>query len=49
MTEFWKGALVALLVLSYVASPFDLLPGPIDDIILVLLSLISAREKNNRK
>lgn len=45
MTQFWKGALVALLIVTYVASPFDFLPGPVDDVILVLLSILGAKDK----
>lgn len=38
MNGVLKGMLIALLVV-YVLSPVDLCPGPIDDIILILLSL----------
>ncbi len=35
MSSFLKGMLVILLII-YVASPVDLCPGPIDDLILLL-------------
>ena len=38
MNGVLKGMLIVLLVV-YVLSPVDFCPGPIDDIILILLSL----------
>lgn len=46
MTDFWKGAVLALLVLAYVAFPFDFVPGPVDDLILVVISILGSRWKN---
>lgn len=43
-----KGMLIVLVVL-YVISPLDLVPGPIDDVLLVLFTLGSAKSKQNRK
>lgn len=45
MNDFWKGAIVALLILAYVVFPFDALPGPVDDGILIILGIISAYKK----
>lgn len=39
MNGVLKGMLLVLLIV-YVVSPIDLCPGPIDDIILILLSII---------
>lgn len=38
MNGVLKGILIALLVV-YIVSPIDLFPGPVDDIILLLLSV----------
>lgn len=38
MNRIFKGMLITMVIL-YVASPIDFCPGPIDDIILVLMSL----------
>lgn len=43
MNGVTKGMLIVLAIL-YVISPIDALPGPIDDIIVVLLS-IAAQKK----
>ena len=40
MKDFGKGMMVALMVL-YVLSPVDLCPGPIDDVIVILLGIMS--------
>ncbi len=40
---FMKGMLLAL-VIFYVVSPVDALPGPIDDIIVIMLG-IAARKR----
>ena len=42
MNNFTKGALVFLLVL-YIISPLDLLPGPIDDLIIGLIGFSSLK------
>ena len=42
MNNFAKGALVVLLVL-YIISPLDLLPGPIDDLIIGLIGFSSLK------
>lgn len=36
---FMKGIVVTLLVILYVLSPVDLVPGPVDDILLVIFSV----------
>lgn len=38
MKEVMKGMLVVLVIL-YIVSPFDLCPGPIDDILVLLLGV----------
>lgn len=38
MNDIMKGMLIVLVIL-YVVSPLDLCPGPIDDIVVVLLAL----------
>ena len=48
MNSVIKGMLIVLVVL-YVISPLDLVPGPIDDVLLVLFTLGSAKSKQNRK
>lgn len=43
--EKYKRALVIIAVLIYLVSPIDLVPGcPIDDIILIVLTVIKNRE-----
>jgi len=42
MNGFMKGMLVVLIML-YVISPIDLVPGPIDDIIAILLGFAANR------
>ena len=37
-SEFWK-ILLLVLVVVYVVSPIDALPGPIDDIIITVLTI----------
>jgi hypothetical protein len=44
MSKFWKGFLFALLIV-YVVSPADFVPGPIDDILAIVIYL--AANKNN--
>ena len=43
---FLKGILFALLVV-YVVSPLDLAPGPVDDLLLILLSAAANMKKND--
>lgn len=38
--------LLMILVILYVVSPLDLVPGPIDDAILLLMTLASRRGKS---
>ena len=40
MNRMMKGLLIIILIV-YVVSPIDFCPGPIDDIILVLISMAS--------
>ncbi len=35
--------LIAIIVLVYIVSPIDIAPGPIDDIIVLLLGLASQK------
>ena len=42
--NFLKGILFALLVV-YVISPLDLAPGPVDDLLLILLSAAANGKK----
>ena len=44
--NFLKGILFALLVV-YVISPLDLAPGPVDDLLLILLSTAANGKKND--
>ena len=43
MNDLMKG-LVITAVLMYIVSPIDLAPGPIDDIIVLLLGLASRKQ-----
>ena len=43
MNDLMKG-LVIMAVLMYIVSPIDLAPGPIDDIIVLLLGLASRKQ-----
>lgn len=45
MNSFWKGFIVALLIV-YVISPVDFLPGPVDDILLMFLMYVASRRRN---
>ena len=45
MDDGFMKFLVALLVFAYVVSPVDCAPGPIDDLIVILLAY-SARKKS---
>ncbi|MBQ3796045.1 MAG: hypothetical protein IJS16_03065 [Butyrivibrio sp.] len=46
MSNFWKGFLVALLIV-YVISPMDLLPGPVDDILAIVFALAATKNRQN--
>jgi len=37
--DFWRGLLVGLMIL-YIVSPVDAVPGPIDDIILIIAMML---------
>ena len=41
-----KGMLIALLVI-YVISPLDIAPGPIDDVLLILMGIAGNKRVNN--
>lgn len=43
MSDLMKG-LVIMAVLMYIVSPLDVAPGPIDDIIVLLLGLASRKK-----
>lgn len=42
MADFLKGVLVTLMIILYVVSPVDLFPGPVDDFILVILTIMGS-------
>lgn len=44
MNRFWKGFLFALLI-AYVVSPVDIAPGPVDDILAIILYMAANRGK----
>lgn len=44
MNDLFKGMLIVLIIL-YVVSPLDFMPGPIDDLIVILLG-VAATKKN---
>ena len=44
MNRFWIGFLFALLIV-YVVSPVDFLPGPVDDILAIALYLVANKNK----
>ncbi len=44
MNDLMKG-LVIMAILMYIVSPIDLAPGPIDDIIVLLLGLAASRKQ----
>ena len=46
MKNISKGKLIALLVGLYVLSPLDLLPGKIDDLVVVVFTIIKFLESN---
>ncbi|MDD6824975.1 MAG: hypothetical protein PUE12_02470 [Oscillospiraceae bacterium] len=45
MSGFAKG-MMFILVLLYVVSPVDLCPGPIDDLIVLLISAAASKANN---
>ena len=46
MNKTLKGLLVALIML-YVVSPVDAVPGPVDDLLVTLLGFIGTRALEN--
>lgn len=46
MNGFIKGIVVVAIIL-YIVSPIDACPGPIDDIIVLLVGLASQKSKSN--
>ena len=46
MNSVAKGMILVLMIL-YVLSPVDACPGPIDDIIVVLIGLAARKRLNN--
>ena len=47
MNDVMKG-IVLLAILLYIVSPMDIAPGPIDDIIVLLLGLATRKRITNR-
>lgn len=43
MSDLMKG-LVIMAILMYILSPIDAVPGPVDDIIVLLLGLASRKQ-----
>ena len=43
MSNLLKCIMIALIVL-YVVSPIDLAPGPLDDLIVILLGVVATRK-----
>lgn len=43
MNDVMKGIMIALIIL-YVISPIDFVPGPVDDFIIVLLGIASRKQ-----
>ncbi|MBR4628374.1 MAG: hypothetical protein IKO47_11905 [Ruminococcus sp.] len=48
MNDVMKGMLI-ILVIIYVISPIDFVPGPVDDIIVILLGIASQKEIENNE
>ncbi len=46
MKKVSKGKLIALIVGLYVLSPLDLLPGKIDDLVVVVFTVIKYLEEH---
>ena len=48
MNDVMKGMLIILVVI-YVISPIDFVPGPVDDFIVILLGLASQKKLQNKQ
>lgn len=48
MNDVMKGMLIILVVI-YVISPIDFVPGPVDDLIVILLGLANQKKLENRQ
>lgn len=48
MSDETKKVLILLGMILYVISPMDCLPGPLDDIIVVIAGLIASRKLTSR-
>lgn len=48
MNDVMKSMLIILVVI-YVISPIDFVPGPVDDFIVILLGLASQKELENKQ
>lgn len=48
MKTFVK-VLLLVIIAVYVISPADFLPGPVDDVIVLLLGLLSQKKLSNKK
>ncbi len=48
MNDVMKGMLI-ILVIIYVISPIDFVPGPVDDIIVILLGIASQKKIENNE
>ena len=48
MNDVMKGMLI-ILVIIYVISPIDFVPGPVDDFIVILLGLASQKKLENKQ
>lgn len=44
MNDVMKGMLI-ILILLYIISPVDLCPGPVDDIIVLLLGVSASKKR----
>ena len=47
MNDLMKGIII-MAILLYIVSPMDIAPGPIDDIIVLLLGLATRKRITNR-
>ncbi len=48
MNDVMKGMLIVLVII-YVISPIDFVPGPVDDFIVILLGLASQKKLENKQ
>lgn len=48
MNYVMKGMLIVLVII-YVISPVDFVPGPVDDFIVILLGLASQKKLENKQ